>query len=174
MPTTKVRPAQGAEEEGSQRGYGKNKAWACSLPREPQRDAICGNHTDPGHRAPILHSSDWQRVQAHPISSYGAAGQQWVGVWPDYGCHSSFCCKAWRAAADAQFCVTPAAHAQSRPAAREMSVAAPRELIPAPTQALKFCLRLLTLQYACRCPKLRLHEGGRPWLTPRNLGVFLG
>lgn len=74
----------------------------------------------------------------------------------------------------AQFCVTPAAHAQSRSAAREMSVAAPRELIPAPTQALKFCLRLLTLQYACRCPKLRLHEGGRPWLTPRNLGGFLG
>lgn len=99
MPTTKVRPAQGAEEEGSQCGYGKNKAWACSLPREPQRDAICGNHTDPGHRAPILHSSDWQRVQAHPISSYGAAGQQWVGVWPDYGCHSSFCCKAGGAAA---------------------------------------------------------------------------
>lgn len=74
----------------------------------------------------------------------------------------------------AQFCVTPAAHSQSRPAAREMSVAAPRELIPAPTQALKFCLRLLTLQYACRCPRLRLHEGGRPWLTPQNLGGFLG
>lgn len=66
----------------------------------------------------------------------------------------------------AQFCVTPAAHAQSCPAAREMSVAAPRELIPGPTQALKFCLKLLALQYACSCPKLRLHEGGRPWLTP--------
>lgn len=99
MPTTKVRPAQRAEEEGSQRGYGKNKAWACSLPREPRRDAICGNHTDPSHRAPFLHSSDWQRVQAHPISSYGAAGQQQVGVWPDYRCCSSFCCKAGRAAA---------------------------------------------------------------------------
>lgn len=107
MPTTKVRPAQGAEEEGSQCGYGKNKAWACSLPWEPQRDAICGNHTDPGHWAPILHSSDWQRVQAHLISSYGAAGQQWVGVWPDYGCHSSFCCKAGGAAATRTFLRDP-------------------------------------------------------------------
>lgn len=110
MPTKKVRPAQGSEEEESQRGYGENKAWACSLPRDPQRDAICADHADPGHRAPILHSSDClsdgPRAEgaSAAVRQLRAAGQQRVGVWPGHRCRSSRCCssfscKAGRAAA---------------------------------------------------------------------------